>query len=332
MSFPEAFPAGVKATVIIGRERFPLKENQRLFPLQDIMNGKNLQVEIEYFGNEKCVAVPLPDLQVFGLRHVGSDEMDGLSVTVGSEKFSVSSADLSVSGESMIDLGRIKLEQGAHPITFSDNIYFRIKSVILHTESWIPFRDKADRNIVQASSLWTRLALLAVKLFAVVLLVFIMYVWRRKINRCFHRIFDPPWCLFKKCYFFVPDDALALFWLLAGCGLYGIGFIQKSAGENYGATFGGLCMVLFFWHLCRCLKGRLERSFPKFSQILYRSASSPFFSGAIGFLVMTTILVAIKLESIAEQFAVLVYYFLVTGVAVEMIHLKKHRAEVKEYQ
>ena len=111
--------------------------------------------------------------------------------------------------------------------------------------------------------------------------------------------------------------------------LYGLGLMSKSRGENYAVTFGGIFMVVFLWHFGRLLKGWLLRRFPKIADSVYGSRGSMFFAWAIVLLVITAVLVALKLEPVAGQTAVVVYYCLVVGVVGEVLELKKNQKNDK---
>jgi Flp pilus assembly protein TadB len=114
---------------------------------------------------------------------------------------------------------------------------------------------------------------------------------------------------------------------VVGVGLYGTGLAVTASGENYGFTFGGLAMVLVIWHLSRMLKNRFSERFPKAAEYIYRSRGTPFFACAIALLVATALLLVIKLEPVAEQVAVIVYYLLVVGVVGELVSLRKRESK-----
>lgn len=73
------------------------------------------------------------------------------------------------------------------------------------------------------------------------------------------------------------------------------------------------------------MKEWVLRKFPKTGTAVYRSRSTPFFAWAIVLLVITALLVAVGLEPLAEQTAIIVYYCLVVGVVGEIKEFKQLR-------
>ena len=72
---------------------------------------------------------------------------------------------------------------------------------------------------------------------------------------------------------------------------------------------------------------RLRRSFPNIANSVFGGAGSLYFSGALVLLVGTATMLSLKLEPIAEQLAVIVYYCLVVGTVLEIMALRRDRSE-----
>ena len=106
--------------------------------------------------------------------------------------------------------------------------------------------------------------------------------------------------------------------------LYGIGLILKIGnGENYFFTFGGMALVIVMRELFMVVEPRFRRAFPNIANPVYGGAGSLYFSGALVLLAGTAILLSLKLEPIAEQLAVVVYYCLVVGTVLEIVALRR---------
>ena len=113
-------------------------------------------------------------------------------------------------------------------------------------------------------------------------------------------------------------------WLAITLGLYGLGLVAKAGtGENYFFTFGGMAAVLALRAGLLTIEPRVRGRFPAAADHVYGGAGSLYFSGALVMLVSTAAMVSVKLEPIAEQFAVIVYYCLVVGTVLEILAFRR---------
>lgn len=107
--------------------------------------------------------------------------------------------------------------------------------------------------------------------------------------------------------------------------LYYLYLSQGLRSDNEYASFAGIFVVISLYFLSQVLKGFIKRKFTKISGYIYDGAGSIYFSWAVLLLIITAFLTALKLEPIAEQVAVVVYYLLVWGTIKEIIALKKQK-------
>lgn len=106
--------------------------------------------------------------------------------------------------------------------------------------------------------------------------------------------------------------------------LYALGLLQPHAqGGNYFFTFGGIVAVFSWRAFMRYAKESVFRARPAWAKIIYRGRGSIYFFGALIFLVITTGIVMLNLAPVAEQVAVIVYYFLVVGTILEVLALRR---------
>jgi hypothetical protein len=127
------------------------------------------------------------------------------------------------------------------------------------------------------------------------------------------------WCQDKR-----PTLLLAV-WAALTLVLYGIGLILKiGSGENYFFTFGGMAVLMVVRELFLVVEPRLRRAFPNIANPVYGGAGSLYFSAALVLLVGTAFMLTLKLEPIAEQLAVVVYYCLVVGTVLEILALRRN--------
>jgi cation transport ATPase len=123
-----------------------------------------------------------------------------------------------------------------------------------------------------------------------------------------------------------PHSLLLAAWAALALVLYGIGLTLKvGSGENYLFTFGGMAVVMVVRELFLVVEPRFRRAFPNIANHVYGGAGSLYFSGALVLLVGTASMMSLKLEPIAEQLAVVIYYCLVVGTVLEIVALRRAR-------
>ena len=71
------------------------------------------------------------------------------------------------------------------------------------------------------------------------------------------------------------------------------------------------------------IRAYLEARWLTVAQKVYGGAGTLYFTGALVGLVLTALLMTLKLEPLAEQVAIIVYYFLVAGTVLEILALRK---------
>jgi hypothetical protein len=145
-------------------------------------------------------------------------------------------------------------------------------------------------------------------------------------------------------YFYLPWLALAVRWaktdtgatwawalLAAALYLFGLQYGTRT-GENYFFTVGGLVAVLAGRAGLLSIRARFKARWPVAAEKIYGGAGTLYFAGALAGLVLTALLMALKLEPLAEQVAIVVYYFLVIGTVLEILALRRQscRAAAKE--
>jgi hypothetical protein len=121
-----------------------------------------------------------------------------------------------------------------------------------------------------------------------------------------------------------PHPLLLAAWTALTLVLYGIGLTLKvGSGENYFFTFGGMAVVMVVREFFLVVEPRFRLAFPNIANPVYGGAGRLYFSGALVLLVGTATMLSLKLELIAEQLAVVVYYCLVVGTVLEIVALRR---------
>lgn len=144
-------------------------------------------------------------------------------------------------------------------------------------------------------------------------------------------------------YYYLPWLGPAVRWLKTGNGaawawafmvlvLYLMGlWYGAGTGKNYFFTIGGMAVVLAWRAGLMAIRQCLEARWPIVAEKIYGSAGGLYFAGAVVGLVAMTSLMAMKLEFLAEQVAIVVYYFLVVGTVLEILALRRQsRKEASE--
>jgi hypothetical protein len=115
-------------------------------------------------------------------------------------------------------------------------------------------------------------------------------------------------------------------WLMLTLCLYLLGWRSKAdGGENYFFTFGGMAAVFLGRAGLLVLESRLRRHFPRAAERVYGGAGSLYFTEALATLVATAVILSVKLQPIAEQLAIVVYFCLVIGIVKEAWARRKVR-------
>ena len=84
-----------------------------------------------------------------------------------------------------------------------------------------------------------------------------------------------------------------------------------------------MAVVMVMRELFLVVEPRFRRAFPNIANHVYGGAGSLYVSGALVLLVGTAAMLSLKLELIAEQLAVVVYYCLVVGTVLEIVALRR---------
>lgn len=320
---PEPIPPICRASLRINGEKIPLPGTQEEFPLNGY-NGKpkDISLELEYLGDDPLLLIKLPMLKVMGLRHTPYEGLRQTRVRIDGQTVGRRFTQLpAVQGE-WVDLGPVSLEPGQHAISVKEGPHFTIERLSLETDETLSW-PKEDMAV--ATPLWKRMAMFGIKFLAVVGALAILYLFRSRVRAFLGFFFRPIKRLFSRTYWRLPDLGWVVVWTLIAVSLYGQGLSKKTGGENYGFTFGGMALVLGLWHMSRILKSAFFRRFPRAAGTVYGGPGKPFFAWAIGMLVLTAMLLAVNLEPLAEQVAIVVYYLLVVGVVGEIMALRKER-------
>lgn len=121
----------------------------------------------------------------------------------------------------------------------------------------------------------------------------------------------------------MPSARLAR-WLTVAFGLYVVGITHiGQPGGNYYFTLGGISGVIVWRIWLGRIRGKVERSWPAVAEKVYRDVGSIYFSGALVGLAITALLMISHLELLAEQVAIIVYYFLIAGTALELMSMRR---------
>lgn len=323
--FPGPLPQPCLATLKFGAHEVAIPYGPytlSLLPFGSIAG--DFKLSIEYLGNEQLIVLPVPKFKVMGLKQTPHDDLKRLGLIIDEKKSPVQILRLPEPKGEWFDLGSVSLGPGSHTIRTVDIEYFRFKTVVFHSDTLLPWPEEGGKA-EKAVSLWQKFLQFGIKLLIFVAIVTVAWFFRVKI-RVFLQIFLRPIReVFGKTYWRLSDKVWVVVWGLVGLGLYSLAQKAWNMGfeENYAFSFGGIAVVFVFWHLSRACKSWFISSFPKAAEYVYRGRGTPFIAGAIALLIVTAFALALQLEPLAEQVAVIVYYLLVVGIVGEVIALKR---------
>lgn len=112
-------------------------------------------------------------------------------------------------------MGQISLGQGEHFVYMGNTTFFRFKTLMLETDSTLPWPEDEQIPVVK-SSIWEKLLLLGLKFLLVCAAACVLYVFRARVNAGFQFLWRPVCSHFQKVYWFLPDEAWVMLWYLYG--------------------------------------------------------------------------------------------------------------------
>lgn len=112
--------------------------------------------------------------------------------------------------------------------------------------------------------------------------------------------------------------------------LYALGLnMGNEQGENYFFTFGGILAVFSWRAFMSGAREHIFRALPALAVKIYGGKGIIYFTGALVGLLVTAGLLALNLTPVAEQVAIVVYYFLVAGTVLEIVELRRATKKTK---
>ena len=219
----------------------------------------------------------------------------------------------------------IDINNSKYSLNTKDPKYFNIDSITLipnftiSKEKFLKLIEKdQDITTVEATSkIWKIL-----KLGFYIVIIWILF----KIRRFIWFIIIGTILKVKNLIELIVDSSLknSILYFIISLILYGKFIISSGVNTNsIYVSFAGIVFVIALSYLSLYLRPWILTKYTGIGRKIYRGSGSIYFVWAILFLILTAIFVSIKLEPIAEQFAIIVYYLLVWGTIKELINLKK---------
>ncbi|MDA0692975.1 MAG: hypothetical protein O3C58_14065, partial [Nitrospinae bacterium] len=149
--------------------------------------------------------------------------------------------------------------------------------------------------------------------------------------------FLPPFLLI---YFYIPwlpwfFKGKIRFWITTATGLYLMGvfglLIKWRGGSDFFFSFAAISAVLVWRNMTPYLRPKMESRWPSLVDKVYGGPGTYYIAGFLVTLVMAAFFLIVKLGPVAEQIAVVGYFMLVVGVALEAWALRKKPAGDESY-
>ncbi|XOJ84601.1 hypothetical protein ABXT54_07130 [Methylophilaceae bacterium Uisw_099_01] len=233
-------------------------------------------------------------------------------------------------GNLYFDLNAINHNNFFEDIKFVTHPLLKVDKINL--KRWEPFSSQQWQEINKGEVLLVNWIQLLKYLFIIIAL------WWFIANGWFIRSFQALVALFLLLWNF-PTRTLRRFNIEVGCkvalcfwstvalSLYAWGILYEG---NYYFTFAGMAVVMSWRSLLEVCKPNFESRWPALSKRIYCGAGTKYFFGFIGFLFVTIVLLVLRLELIADRLAVIGYYMLVVGLALEIKALKKNKLKINQ--
>lgn len=327
-------------------------------PLAQLVKKLGAEETVLYFeweANPSHAAAPLAfyiqaQLGLSSLPSVRELLAQNVSVEVGRQSYfplaiqNTDIDDFSSRGITWLDFGEINLTDGQKPDVDSAVVhpYFLVQKLILENHRPLTAADMSQLYPSEKNpSTWPdRLVKLALMLAlsAAAWLLWRRGVWQKAWKSFWPRVFGPEkylGILFGKLSVRVvtvltslagalPLGAVFMILLAATLALYAFGLLLRNGqGENYFFTFGGILAVFSWRALLRYARERIFQTLPTLADKIYGGKGTIYFTGALVGLLVTAGLLAFNLAPVAEQVAVVVYYFLVAGTVFEILALRR---------
>lgn len=327
-------------------------------PLAQLVKKLGAEETVLYFeweANPSHAAVPLAfDIQAqLGLSSLPSVRellAQNVSVKVGRQSYfplpiqSTEIDDFSSWGRGWLDFGEINLLAGQKPDvdTAVSRPYVQVQKLMLEDDRPLTAADMGQLYPSEKrESVWpNRLVKLALMLGlgAAAWLLWRSGVGQKTWKAVWSRAFGPEkylgglvrkLCLRvvtvrKSLAGAVPPVAVFMIFSTATLALYAFGLLLRNEqGENYFFTFGGILAVFSWRALLGYARERIFRALPTLADKIYGGKGTIYFTGALVGLLVTAGLLAFNYAPVAEQVAVVVYYFLVTGTVLEIVELRR---------
>jgi hypothetical protein len=315
----EDLPPYCSAHLNINGQKIPIPFGSSEFFLNTVTSPiKNFTFELEYTGQKKLLKIKTPSLRVIGLKRTVFDEFNEPVISIDGKNLPFNFNSKSYSEGEWIDLGSVSLNPGVHFVNIKNSPFFKVNTFILQSEKMVSLKsDKHDYN--EKIFIPKKTFTFSLKLFFIFFMFGIIYYYRKNKIKNWDRLL----LIISKHYCILPDKVWVIIWSISAAGVYGFAINYNFLIDNYFFTFGGLFMIISFWHMSNYLKNKIYKQFPKIGNSIYKGKGTPFFAGAIILLVLTASFVCVNLNKLAEQSAIIVYFFLITGTILEIISFKR---------
>ena len=310
----------------------PFPEDSTIFNFQDFQEiGSDFSLRVRYSGEESLAVFPVPQLKVSWLRRTARNELNQLAIEIDEKPLKLNTLLFPDDAVEWQVLGLTPIAMSDHVLTLKNTPFFQIESTCFEAQAQytIPTTSEVGKK---APSIVRRLKIMGMTLLVLLGVLSVLYFVRRKIMAVMKFLCQPVLSGLNKAYWFIPEEGLLVLWFLATGGLYGIGMQTPMRGHqsNYFFTMGAMAFVITFGHFMRMIKGWFFRTLPAAAVYVYRDSGTPFIAGFIVILLFILALVSVKLEPVAEQFAVTGFFFLAVGVIWGLIELEKNDREQRE--
>lgn len=320
---PERLNSQCKVILKINQQEYIIPKEQKDIPIYGLQGVlSNFELTLKYKGEKPFPEDQTPIIKVIGLKESLSSESVLPSITIDDKIFYYDYEKYQFLKGGWHDLGDIILQKGAHHLNTENSEYFKLKTILLKTDSsikYVPTKPhELDKNTFHSNFLFSifKYILLAATIYFLyaywsnVKSIFLKLSLNINIyyNQIFQRFYSPIW---------------VIIWFLVVVILFTLGILYDVKSDNYYFIIAGLSTLILFWHISKVSKNTIFNFLPHLGNYIYHKISTIYFTWAFAMLIVACLLVGFNLEYFAEQIIIIFYYCIAAGVTFEVILTSK---------
>jgi hypothetical protein len=288
---------------------------------------KDIDILIEYLGIEPIVKISLPTLNVIGSKHTLIQDERIKIIFENKISSDILSKNIDNLYQKSISFGSIKFKRGDYFIDIINSKYFKIRSLLLETNS--KFTNIIEENI-KNDSYFSLILRKRISYIILLILLVIFCKFNKKTNfiiKIHLKKISTLLAYWNNLYWLLTDKTWILIWMIFLIMLIYAKYISIHNVE-IDSGYIGIILLIIYWHFIRIIKKNMIENFNKLSNIIYYRESTPFFINGLLNLIITVFFLVAKKEKIAEFVSMIMYFNLFIAILIDINNLKKKSKKI----